>query len=501
MRKFINKTMASVLALATAFSLVACGGGGDELDETKATLNIGVFNAGNGTMWAEESIDDFEEFYKNTQFGDKVGVQVVMDAKKDQFTPKNLIANMEYYSNAIYFLNQSNYQQYQAAGLLADMTDTIKEKVYDDNGDLAAATGKPATKSILDTMKTQFVGQHEIAGKYYGIPWLQNVSGIIYDADLFNEEGLYYDSDNQLGATQADIDAGTAGVGPDLEAGTADDGLPRTWSEFKELCAEMKNNRGIIPFTWSGNTSYQRNYIYHLAWMNYQGYDEYMKNYTLEGCYTADGQRDMAAITALANQEGRKAGIQAMRDIFDNGWYDDKALTQEFQSAQTRYIDSVNSQSGRIAFFPEGGYWEAEAIATFDFAAQTNPEMGYGKRDFRYLAIPSFDGEVNPKATGKGSEVLYGSEANSLICITAKNSCENPQQQLELAKLFLQFVQSREQLSKSTKNMGACFRSYNFTATKEEIAGWTKYAQSVYKYIDVKLPFRYKFFLPLLHCS
>ena len=59
-----------------------------------------------------------------------------------------------------------------------------------------------------------------------------------------------------------------------------------------------------------------------------------------------------------------------------------------------------------------------------------------------------------------------------------------PEEQMELAKLFLQFAQSREQLSKSTKNMGACFRSYNFTATPEELSGYTKYAQDVYKYIQ-----------------
>ena len=109
--------------------------------------------------------------------------------------------------------------------------------------------------------------------------------------------------------------------------------------------------------------------------------------------------------------------------------------------------------------------------------------MGYGKRDFRYMAIPSFEGQLNTQ-TGKGSEILRAGDEGTLICIAAKNACENKEQQIELAKLFLQFVQSREQLSKSTKNMGACFRSYNFTATPEEIKGYTKYAQSVYKYIE-----------------
>ena len=281
----------------TTFGAVGCDREqGEKFDATKSLLNIGVMNAGMGLAWAEESVKDFEEFYKDTVFEDgKKGVDVVIDGCKDEFVPTALRATMAGYKNAIYFVNQSDYDGYIADGLLADITETVNEKIYDENGDLASVTNKPATQSIIDTMQEAFQGRQERNGKYCGVPWCSAVNGIVYDADLFDRNAYYFDANGNMGKTQADIDAGDCGPGPDGKMGTTDDGMPATYNDFLRLLKKMKTEDGVTPFTWAG-TEYQRRYAYESIWANYEGYDDHMLNFTFNG---TDAQLGAVFLTRL----------------------------------------------------------------------------------------------------------------------------------------------------------------------------------------------------------
>ncbi len=486
MKKIISLLLLIVMTIAS-IGIVGCDReGGLDRDETKSLLNIGVMNAGMGRAWADEAIKEFEELYANEEFETgKKGVQVVIDARKDEFVPTALRSTMAGYKNAIYFVNQSDYEGYVADSLLADITQTINEKVYDENGDLAFVTGKPATQSIYDTMHDYYKGQHEIAGKYYGIPWCSQVNGIIYDADLFDKKGYYFDANGNLGKKQADIDAGNCGAGPDGKMNTADDGMPATYAQFRKLLLEMKRSNTVIPFTWAG-TEYQRRYAYEQIWANYEGANDFMLNYTFEGTDAQLGAvTPSTAADVLSEQEGRKAGAQFFYDIVSNGYYSSEAFKNSYTEAQTEYIQSVKKNK-QIAFFMEGGYWENEARATFDELGATNKNYGYGKRDFRYFPVPNFvgvDGITDQTNTAE-PEVILGGGAQAMVFITARNTAENPELQLKLAKLFLQFINSRSQLADFTKNTGANFRNYDFTPTADELASWTKYSQSIWRYFE-----------------
>ena len=485
MKKFISMLLFVVMTL-TSFSMIGCEREqGEMYDESKSLLNIGVMNAGMGLAWAKEAEADFEKLYEDVEFEEgKKGVDVVIDGRKDEFVPTALRATMAGYSNAIYFVNQSDYDGYIADNLLVDITKTINEKVYDANGDLAAVTKNPATQSILDTMHTEFKGRNERNNKYYGIPWCTAVNGIVYDADLFDRKNYYFDANGNIGKNQADVDAGNCGTGPDGKMGTTDDGMPVTYNDFIKLLQKMKKE-GVIPFTWA-STEYQRLYAYESIWANYEGYNDYKLNYTFSGTDAQLGQITPSnAVEVLSDQEGRKAGIQFFYDIIKNGYYSGEAFKNTYIEGQTEFVYSVNTNND-IAFFMEGGYWEREAIATFDRMAVTNKDHAYGKRNFKLFPIPNFVGVngITDQTNTQEPEVLLGGGDQALVFITAKNSCKNPELQQELAKLFLQFVNSREQLVKFTKNTGACFRTYNFTPTDKELATFTKYAQSIYSYME-----------------
>ena len=111
MKKQLAVIMATLLTLGT-IGMSACGeikrdDVGEVLDDTKSLLNIGVFNAGYGVRWAEEAVKDFEEFYKNTEFEPgKKGVEVQIDARKDEFKPVTLKATITSNKNTLYFLNE-----------------------------------------------------------------------------------------------------------------------------------------------------------------------------------------------------------------------------------------------------------------------------------------------------------------------------------------------------------------------------------------------------------
>lgn len=487
MKKKLALAMAAVMCI-TSLGLTACGGReqGEELDSDKSILNVGIFNAGVGKAWLEESAADFEAAYADVSFEDgKKGVQVVIDAKKDEFKPGNLKSTMPSYDNAIYFLNQSDFEGFMADGLMADMTTVVNEKVYDAEGNIAAFTGKEATQSIMDTMYPEYRTIFDVENKTYAIPYTLIIMSMMYDADLFDSEHLYISAQGKFNKSYEDVLNGDCGPGPDGKMGTEDDGMPQTWPQFVELMDTMKR-KGITPFTWSGQTPYQRWYGYTSIWANYEGYDDYFLNYTLEGTHSTLGPVTEETSTAvLSNQEGRKAAIKAFNDIVKGEYYSKNAFTQGYTEAQTEYVMSKTTSS-QIAFFMEGSYWENEARDTFDRMAISNAEDGYGKRNFKILPIPNFVGVegIKDQKNVEGNEVLVAEGGvGDMVMISEKNTCDNPKLQKELAGLFLQFVNSREQLVKFIKNTGACIRPFNVTASEEEVATLTKFGQSLYNFV------------------
>ena len=484
--KKLKTITAALLVAVTAFAATACGKKGQSVDSTKTQLNVGVFDAGLGTVYFDEMAKDFEEYYADTSFETgKTGVQIVSLKKKDEFTPNMLLNRMKNYEAVLYFLDQGAYDTFYNAGLLTDVTDVMTDVVLDADGELAEKTKKTATQSVEDTMIDGYEEVFKKDGKYYAVPFWLTVPGIIYDADLFNERRLYFKADGSIGANQADIDAGKCSKGPDGKLGTSDDGLPETWNDFVTLLSRMVSNN-ITPFTWDIEHGYQVSRVYNQFWANYEGYDNFMLNYSFNGTDSVLGEITEDNYLKLVEQEGRKAGIKAFYDITRNDKnYSNKSKPgggNTHTGSQQEYIDSINTDN-RIAMFMENSYWEQEARGHFDKAAQRDAEQGYGKRNFRYMAIPRFvgtDGITDQTNTGR---VLAATGADNYICISAQNKNKNAEVQTKVAKLFIQFVQQRSQLVKFTANTG-CIRPYNYTVTEEEKATCTPFTRSILQYIE-----------------
>ena len=513
MMKLFKKLTAVTMAIAATLTMaVSCGGDGGEsktpagesgktptstqeptsIDSSKTALNVAVFNSGLGTVYFDEMAKDFTEYVKDKSYETgKTGVQIIPYKEKEKLKPGTLDTSILSSENVLYFLDQGNYTKYAGGNYFAKITDVVNEKYLDEDGNIAEDTNKAATQSIKDTMLDGYAEcfDYNGTGEYYAIPFWVSVPGIIYDAELFDEKGYFFKADGKLGATLADIKDKKCSAGPDGELGTADDGLPTTWNDFVSLMNYMVNDN-VTPFTWDSAHEYQRSGVFTQIWANYEGYENFMLNYTFNGTDTdpAIGEITESSFLKLANQQGRKAAIKAFYDIAkDTGYYSRKAESggNDHLGAQEEYITSVPDNKP-IAMFMEQSYWESEARSVFsDLVEEDYENYAYGEHDYRFMPIPNFTG-VEGIATqtniGKDKRVIVGRGADSYIAISAKNKNANYDVQVKVAKDFIKFIQQRDQLINFTKNTG-CFRSFKYAPNEKEASGYTKYLQSISKYI------------------
>lgn len=478
-KRAICATMAMIFALV----FCACGKTNEE-DPTKTYLRIGNFDGGVGHVWLENAIADFQREYSDFEFepgSGKKGCVIEIYNKKDEYTGATLQGNMPYYKEDLYFLNDIEYNSFVSAGVLADITSIVTADVYDNNANLVGDNG---TLSIADNIKDVALADYFNVGtqeepQYYGLPFQTAIGGITYDADLFDEYGLYFKDDNgTLGATQADIDAKKCSTGPDGKLGTYDDGMPNTWNQFIALMNRMLV-KGITPFTWSGANTYQRNFACYSVWSSYEGYNDFMLNQSFSGTNAKGEVITEKNAYQLADQQGRKAMLQFCYDILSNTkYYSSVAFngTQTHTQAQKEFVYSINTNE-RIAMLLEASWWENETRSTFDSMSKIDTEWGYGKRNFRILPIPKFVGVAGLEDQVNQDSVMFSVGGKSLTCVNNATVTERPEKML-LVEKFLQFIHQRSQMANFSRDT-SCLKPFNYEFEDSERDQLTNYMKSI----------------------
>lgn len=478
--KKITKVLGAFLAFVlSAVTLIGCGNtgtgnGGQTVNSDMTQFYVGNLDGGLGDTWLNHVIEEFCEYYKDYSFEEgKTGIQVWVSNKKDEYAGTTLLPNILYNQEDVYFLNEIDYLTYSSSGSVADISDIVTEKVYDDNGELA--TENP-TKSIDDIIYDEWRGYYNLGTDetplYFGLPFYNAVSGIIYDADLFDSMRFYFKADGTIGANQADIDARNCGPGPDDVMGTYDDGMPETWNDFLTLLNRLVTS-GITPFTWSGQHSYMREYAIMQILANYEGYNDFQLNNTLRGTDSSLGDINPQNAYLLAQQPGKKAALQAAYDIISNSnYYDSNAMRNSSHlDAQYNYVYSVNTNN-RIAMLFEGGWWENEARDTFDMMEGIDDNWGYGKRNFKLLPVPRFEGVEGIENQTNKDPVLFAVGGHSIVCVKANTP------NMKAAKKFVQFVHSRSSMVTFT-TYTSCLKPFEYEIKDEERATMTQFTQNI----------------------
>ena len=444
-------TLISTLTLSGCFERE----GVQEIDPNKTQLYIGLYDGDLGGAWLDEVIAKYTA--KNPD------IQVIVNPEKDLYNDGNLLINMPSYSNDIYFLNGNTYSNYIAQGRLLEITDAVTTKIDGEN--------ETIEDKMLDSVK-KFYKLSD--GKYYAVPFFDAIFGTVYDVDLFEEEGFYFNTDGEL---LCDSDNTTLSAGPNGISGDYDDGLPVTMSQWKEMLDVMSIS-GITPYTWTGMYTYYRQRFLTSIWADYEGKENFDLNLSLDGSYTFAGDDTPTTITTengylLQNQRGKQYALEMAKYIVENNYYTSDAFdsVNTHSMAQQSYLLSAkNASTKRVAMILEGGWWESGAKEFFKTMSDRYGEKwGYGQRRFGFMPTPKADDGSSAEGT-----TLISSTGNSFVCISAQT------QQAELAKDFLKFVHSDESLRTFSRVTGSV-RPYDYDLTEDDKKVMTHYSKMMFE--------------------
>ena len=464
-----------LMGATTMGAFSGCGGTkvqDENYDPTKANLTVATYDGGVGRAWLDEAAARFEEKYKDaTHFQEgRTGVKISVDGDKDKYGGKTLAEKA--LTKDVYFTEGVEYYTYVKQNKVADITDVI-------TGSMATYGEEGTIEDKMDASFKSFMTKGT-EGKYYMVPFYDGFYGFIYDIDLFEDKGFYFDDAGDfiklLDEEQREEFEANKSNGPDGVKGTYDDGLPATYDQMIAL-ADKIAAQGCIPFCYSGMYNDYVSKAFRAYIADYEGYEGFNMNYTLNGTaelvksINADGsiETEEVAITEdnayeLQRQGGKYYALKMQDELFGDVKYVGNSWNGfDYTVAQSTYIKSKYT-SKPYAILVEGVWWENEASNTFADLETTRGEKK-SDRHFGFMPIP--------KAPGKeaGPQTMFSS--NSSFGFINKN-CSN----MELAKEFMRFLHTDAEMSKFSSKTSIP-RSLNYEVSQADKANATSFGKSL----------------------
>ena len=454
MKTYLKKALALSQTLLLFAGIAGCAGNStEEYDETKYHLYISAYDCGYGRAWLEMYEKEFEERYADYTFNDgtdRKGVDVHLDW--NQVNLQGMITSMKGSQNQIYF-NMMDYYDLVVSDNALDLTAILNEDMAD-----VGEPGNTVLKKIPEDMKGYYGSVRQ--GKYYAVPSTETWNGINYDKDLFRTKRLYLASewnDSVSVFTSGEEGDLPKSKGPDDIAGTYDDGLPATISQFYDLLNQMTNVAGVTPFTFSANLGYAE-MLPMALWANFEGKEQMQLNFSLKGeakdliTVSADGKVTQDAEPTVINdsngyeltrQQGIYRALKVAEDLVDNNtgksYFSNNAFAgdQDHIAAQEEYLYSA-IEGNPIAFLVEGSYWTAESAGVFNDITNSygeGDEYSVKKRNFAYMQLPHYDGS----RVGEKQTIV----AETLPCVAKGGQTDSD---YDLTRLFIKFINTDDMI-------------------------------------------------------
>ena len=496
--KKIKRFLAILLASISVLSLTACsptGGGGATPDGDKTALYIRYYNAGFGNRWLLAAEQRFEEMYENVSFEEgKTGVDIIIDPSDSK---SDFMSDMKTQRDYIYFAEKFDMTSYYSADVMEDLTDALTTPLNESFGVDYYGNPLPGydgeTKSIYEKMSAQEKDYYTIKNgnevKLYAIPYIDCYNGTLsYDVEDFDKYGLYFNENNQIGAKKSRGDK--LGLGPDGVAGTADDGLPRTYDEFFKVCTRIKSAANKYPFVWCGN---------------YAGYTtELANNLFLQNAgsqFVADMLKGEGTIPDYITGNVTQAGSYAYSyntkaETFDANSFDEcynsasvfhatdfiyRIIKEKFED-ETKcftgtYLNTTAQKDfyfGYNTFMVDGTWWFNEAEKHISAYEKTNASKGKDRynRDVQYMPLPKANMDVYNRTIG---ENVVGSKYIT-ACVVKKGLSDV---QKLLAKTFVRFYCTDVSLAEYNTIVSTP-RGLDYTLSSTQYNQLTPYAKSLY---------------------
>ncbi len=474
------------LGMVASCGLTACGGGGDTSDgggdvPGMTTIRVGTYNGGLGMDWLRDAAARFEAKYKDKSFAEGetgVAIKVVESQAGDMLASRSL-------DRDVYLTEAVDYYYMQSQGKLADISDVATSSL--------SAYGEDKTiASKLDGALNDFLTAKD--GKYYAIPFYEGFHGFIYDADMFEANGWFFDESGNFTSTNKS-------KGIDGKAGTYDDGLPKTYAQFNTLISEIRKD-SVTPLVYS--TESMDYFIKALAcyWADYEGKEKMQRNWSLEGeinvvnGFDADGNPTVESKTItsadmreLQKQPGKYYALKFLKEVIMSNGQNYVSAT-DFKAAQLQLIQSCldgENQEGAVAMVIDGSWFEneAELAQTFELVSGLDMREGIEGQDYKktrklaFMPVPMVD--ESETTMNSGSKNADGSHRQTLVSANDSFCFINAGTtgaKLEVSKEFLKFLHTDAEMSKFTEKTSIT-RPYAYTLEESAKANMSYFGQTL----------------------
>ena len=182
----------------------------------------------------------------------------------------------------------------------------------------------------------------------------------------------------------------------------------------------------------------------------------------------------------LFRQEGKYHALQFIEKIVKTEtWHNELAFNtgHSHMDAQTDFLNAGHDGvTNEAAILIDGNWWENEATSSFNSMVDSKGDAFSKKnRKFAYLPLPKATAEKAAETANNKTAKFTLNDYGFSLMYMKKNVAE---WKAPLLKEFLRFCNTNKNLVNFTKITGA-MKSLNYSATPEEIAEMTPYAQSV----------------------
>lgn len=488
-KKFTAILLSVIMAFAVS-AFTGCNPGDDEfteeIDPTRTQIYVYNFYGGFRADWLISVKNQFEEMYKdyegvdeNGEKNGKVGVQIMMDNRKEYFSGSSAVIKSG--SNDVYFTEYMYFHVPYNAGAFFDMSEWINTPL----------TEFGETRSIADKMSAEQQAYYSRDDHYYALPHYEAYEGIAYNIDLWKEKGFYFSHKNR----NADLydkftnDMTDLAAGPDGKRGvidgvdySADDGLPATYDDFLDLCTYIAAN-GVTPFIWPG-----KHYIGYVGGLinalvvDYEG-ENMLAAYALDGREVptlvdkdgnplSDKTISESTATKIANMNGRREAMKlAEKIVHTTAWQAEGAFNTSVShhDAQAKFLKAGYGGNAPIAMLFDGTWWEGEATETFQEIADEYGAPTKAERSFGWMPMP----KANKAKVGEKQTFFDPVQGMTFVKSTL---AENKK---DIVGKFIRFIHSDKMLSEFTRITSAA-KALDYQVTAEDEAQMTTYAKNLW---------------------
>ena len=274
MNKLCKKIVSITAIVATSVGAVFGATGCKSKKNRADTLYIEAVQLGYGLDWLDAVAKGWaKETGNKYEIKKKVGEQgtaaIADEIESHSSTNDIFVYRTGEYARRVYE-GQINVNGKKYDNVFLDLTETCNTALAGENG--ATIDGK---------LQAAYKDIYKINGKYYALPWIEGVMGIMRNVTLWNK----------LGLTDDDVPLTT-------------DHMFETLDKIKQLAAANTKFKDVAPFIYSARDEYYTSFVE--AWfMQYEG-EAAVKNFlsgkdpsgnVSKDVFTYQGQREMLEVT------------------------------------------------------------------------------------------------------------------------------------------------------------------------------------------------------------